>query len=179
MHAGAPLPGLLLWLLPAVFVLHDAEEALFLPGWLRRNRALLERRFQRIPRRLRRHFDGITTQKFAFMAAEELALLIAVTACAALTGDVRPWLALFLAFGLHLLVHLAQWAAAGRYLPAAATALAGLVYVGAGLAWIIASRVFTLREFVWCGLAGCAAAVANLCLLHRLAGAAAGRRRGA
>ena len=37
------------------------------------------------------------------MAAEELVLLVAVTACAALAGCYYPWLALFLAFGMHLL----------------------------------------------------------------------------
>ena len=38
MAGGALLPGWLLWSLPAMFLLHDAEEVLFLPPWLRRNR---------------------------------------------------------------------------------------------------------------------------------------------
>lgn len=45
MAGGALLPGWLLWSLPAMFLLHDAEEVLFLPPWLRRNRELLARRF--------------------------------------------------------------------------------------------------------------------------------------
>ena len=45
MAGGALLPGLLLWSLPAMFLLHDAEEVLFLPPWLRRNREWLARRF--------------------------------------------------------------------------------------------------------------------------------------
>ena len=43
MAGGALLPGWLLWSLPAMFLLHDAEEVLFLPPWLRRNRELLAR----------------------------------------------------------------------------------------------------------------------------------------
>lgn len=169
MAADASLPGLLLWLLPAMFALHDAEEALFLPPWLRRNREFLARRFPRLSRRLLPHMEGITPVKFAAMAAEELALLLAVTLYATLAGGYYPWLALFLAFGVHLAVHAAQWIAVGRYLPLAATSCIGLLCAGWGLHILINSRLFTLREFVFCGAAGCAAAVVNLLFLHRLA----------
>uniref|UniRef100_UPI00402698DE HXXEE domain-containing protein n=1 Tax=Alistipes onderdonkii TaxID=328813 RepID=UPI00402698DE len=53
MADGALLPGWLLWSLPAMFLLHDAEEVLFLPPWLRRNRELLARRFPQLARRMR------------------------------------------------------------------------------------------------------------------------------
>ena len=86
MADGALLPGWLLWSLPAMFLLHDAEEVLFLPPWLRRNREWLARRFPQLARRMLLHFDGISPLRFAAMAAEELVLLVAVTACAALAG---------------------------------------------------------------------------------------------
>ena len=82
MADGALLPGWLLWSLPAMFLLHDAEEVLFLPPWLRRNREWLARRFPQLARRMLLHFDGISPLRFAAMAAEELVLLVAVTACA-------------------------------------------------------------------------------------------------
>lgn len=169
MQDGASLPGLLLWSLPAMFALHDAEEVLFLPSWLSRNRELLVRRFPRLSRRLLPHLAGITPMAFAAMAAEQLALLLAVTVYAVVTGDCFPWLALLLAFAVHLLVHIAQWVAVGRYLPVAATSLLCLVCCGRVLHTIANSRLFTLREFVFCGVAGCAVAAANLWLLHRLA----------
>lgn len=52
MADGVLLPGLLLWSLPAMFLLHDAEEVLFLPPWLRRNREWLARRFPQLARRM-------------------------------------------------------------------------------------------------------------------------------
>lgn len=164
------LPGLLLWLLPAAFMLHDAEEAVFLPGWLRRNRDALARRFPRISRRLLPRLEHLTALRFAAMAAEELILLTAVTAYAVSTGNCYPWLALFLAFGIHLLLHLVQWIAVGRYVPVVATSLIGLVYCGWGIHVLKNSRLFTLREAVLCAVAGCVAAGVNLLLLHRLAG---------
>lgn len=170
------LPGLLLWLLPAVFLLHDAEETLFLPGWLKRNREELSRRFPRLSGRLLSHVSAISPVRFALMAAEELVVLLAVASYAFFSHGYYPWLALFLAFGVHLGVHIVQWIAVGRYIPVAATSLAALAYCGWGLHVLINSRLFTLREFLLCGVAGCVAAAVNLLLLHAVA-AAAGRMR--
>lgn len=169
MAADALLPSLLLWLLPVAFVLHDAEEVLCLPAWLHRHRDFLLRRFPNLSRRLLPHFDAISPVKFAAMAAEELVLLLAVTLYAEFTCNYYPWLALFLAFGMHLLGHLGQWIVVGRYLPLVATSFAGLIYCGWGLYILINSRSFTLREFVFCGVAGCTVAAVNLWFLHRLA----------
>lgn len=170
------LPDLLLWLLPAAFVLHDAEETVFLPGWLRRNRDDLSRRFPRLSGRLLSHVAAISPARFAAMAAEELALLLAVTLYSVISHDYYPWLALFLAFGVHLVVHIVQWIAVGRYIPVAATSLAALAYCGWGLHVLVNSGFFTLREFLICGVAGCAVAAVNLWLLHALA-RAAGRKK--
>ena len=74
------------------------------------------------------------------------------------------------------MVHIVQWIAVGRYVPVGATSLAGLVWCGWGLHVLINSRLFTLREFLLCGVAGCVAAAVNLSLLHGIA-AAAGRKR--
>ena len=91
MADGALLPGWLLWSLPAMFLLHDAEEVLFLPPWLRRNREWLARRFPQLARRMLLHFDGISPLRFAAMAAEELVLLVAVTAWPLPAVIIRGW----------------------------------------------------------------------------------------
>lgn len=171
------LPALLVWLLPAAFVVHDAEEVLFLPGWLRRNRDYLERRFPALSLRLLPRLSTISPRRFAAMAAEELALLLAVTLYAQFTHDYFPWLALFLAFGVHLTAHVAQWIAVGRYVPVVATAPVCLLYCGWGLVGMINSRRFTLGEFLLCGAVGCAVAAVNLLLLHRLAATCAKNKK--
>lgn len=168
MAAENALPALLLWLLPVAFVVHDAEEVLFLPGWLRRNRDFLTERFPALSR-LVPHLEAVSPRRFAAMAAEELALLLVVTLYAQFTHDFFPWLALFLAFGVHLTVHVAQWIAVGRYVPVVATAPLCLLYCGWGLAVVIDSLLFTPGEFLLCGVAGCAVAAVNLLVMHRLA----------
>lgn len=169
MPAPAALPAALLWLLPAVFALHEAEETLFLPPWLRRNRDYLARRFPRLARRMLPVIDSMTSVKFAAMAAEELLLLLAVTLYAALSGDCRPWLAFFLAFGAHLLLHVGQWIAVGRFVPVVATSLTGLLYCGWGLHAMRSLHCFTPGEWLFCASAGGVAAAVNLYLLHALA----------
>lgn len=176
MPASAPLSAALLWLLPAMFALHETEEALFLPPWLRRNRDALARRFPRLANLLPAS-GTLTRSRFAAMAAEEGVLLLAGTLYAWLTGNCRPWLALFIAFGTHLLLHLGQWIAAARYVPLVVTSCAGLLYCGWGVRTLASSGFFTFREWMLCGAAGCAAAAVNLFLLHRLTARFAGSGR--
>lgn len=169
MQAPAALSAALLWLLPAVFAMHEAEETLFLSPWLHRNRDYFARRFPRLARRMLPVIDSMTSVKFVAMAAEELLLLLSATLYAALSGDYRPWLALFLAFGAHLLLHVGQWIAVGRFVPVVAISLTGLLYCGWGLYAMSSLRCFTLREWLFCASAGCVAAAANLFCLHALA----------
>lgn len=162
-----PVPHLLLWLLPLMFVLYDAEEAWLLPAWLRRNRSRLAQRFPRLAQRLLPHLAAITPAQFRFMAAEELTLLLAATCLASFGGSCYPWLALFLAFGLHLVVHLVQAAAARMYVPAAATSVLCLAGWGWGMGRLADAGVLTWALFAVCGSAGSFFAAANLWLLHR------------
>lgn len=91
-------------------------------------------------------------------------------------GHYAPWLALYSAFTLHLAVHLAQGIAVGGYLPSVATALLCLPLCVRGYAPVVDARLFTACELLVCAVAGCAVAVLNLGILHRLAAA---RRRNA
>lgn len=159
----------LLWLFPAVFVLHEAEEILFLPSWLQRHREWFLNRFPRGSSRLLPFFDGISRTTFAGIAAEEFVLVLGVTAWASWTDVCYPWLALFLAFGVHLVVHLLQILMIRRYVPVVATSLLGLLYCGWGLRILIDSGLFTLREYLLCGVAGCIVAGVNLWAMHALA----------
>lgn len=159
----------LLWLFPAVFVLHEAEEVLFLPSWLQRHREWLLHCFPRGFSRLLPFFDGISRTTFAGIAAEEFVLVLGVTALAAWADVCYPWLALFLAFGVHLVVHLLQGLLIRRYVPVVATSLIGLLYCGWGLRTLLQLGMFSLREYVLCAVAGCLIAGANLLAMHALA----------
>ena len=171
------LPDLLLWLFPVAFVLHEAEEIAFLPGWLQRHRERLSNRFPHLSARLLPCVGGTTRRTFAGIAAEEFLLVVGATLWSSTTPFLYPWLALFLAFGVHLVVHLLQIVMIRRYVPVVATSLLGLACCGWGLWLLIGSGLFSLREYLLCGVAGCIVAAVNLLVMHALA--ARFRRRSA
>ena len=163
------LPDVLLWLFPVVFVLHEAEETAFLPSWLHRRGERLSQRFPHLSSRLLPYIAGVSRRTFACIAAEELLLVAVATPWASATSFLYPWLALFLAFGVHLVGHLLQILMIRRYVPVVATSLLGLACCGWGLRILIGSGLFSLREYLLCGVAGCIVAAVNLWTMHALA----------
>lgn len=170
------VPPAILWLLPSLFVVYDAEEAVWLVPWLRRHRSRLERRFPVLSRRLYARFGRLSRGAFAAMALEELLLLAGVTLHAQLTGYPFAWLALLLAFGVHLVLHLVQAAFVRGYVPSLASSLVALPVVGWMLAAVARSDAFTPGQWAGCAAIGCAAAALNLLLIHTLAARWGGRR---
>ena len=163
----------ILWLLPALFILHDLEEMLSFKPWLRRNGQQIRERFPAPVGRMVDHLENISVKQFAAMATEELVILTAVTVYASLSANYYPWLALLLAFGLHLLAHLAQWLVMRRYVPSAITSLLCLpvfIYI----VWTLAAdQLFTLQEFILCAIAGTLVVAVNLFTIHQIASYAA------
>lgn len=162
------IPHAILWLLPALFVVHDGEEVVWLVPWLERHEQPLKRRFPVLSRRLYARPGGLSRGVFAAMAGEELLLLLAVTLHACWTGNPVLWLALLLAFGLHLVLHLVQAVAVRGYVPSLVTSLACLPVVGWMLAVVIHAGRFSLAEIACCAAGGCAVAALNLYALHAL-----------
>ena len=152
---------------PLLFVIHEAEEVLVQHGWMKAHRADLERRFP-WSRDILAHLSRLGRRAFAIAALEEL-LVLSLATCYVLVGgtcSMQVWSALFMAFSLHLLVHVAQAVAVGGYVPGLATSLLLLPFAAYGL-WSIWLAMGCLEFMAW-GLAGVAFIVANLRLAHWL-----------
>lgn len=152
---------------PLLFVIHEAEEVLVQHGWMKAHRADLERRFP-WSRNILAHLSRLGRRAFAIAALEEL-LVLSLATCYVLVGgtcSMQVWSALFMAFSLHLLVHVAQAVAVGGYVPGLATSLLLLPFAAYGL-WSIWLAMGCLEFMAW-GLAGVAFMVANLRLAHWL-----------
>ena len=104
--------------LPLAFVLHDAEEIAVQGRWIRTHGAELSRRFPKFEPMIAR-LGALGTRGFAIAAAEELAVLLAVTAYVLVGGTwaAEAWGAVFLAFSLHPIVHAVQAAMLRVYVP--------------------------------------------------------------
>jgi hypothetical protein len=103
--------GILQWLFPVVVTLHNAEEALWLPGWSKR--AVL-------------WHNPVTPGVFRFAVAILTALAFAVTWLSAESGKQTVWT--YLAFGYMaavlanvLIPHIALTVALRSYMPGVAT----------------------------------------------------------
>ena len=107
----SPLSVLILVLpLPLAFLLHDAEEVAVQHRWMENHSGALRERFPRL-RPLLDRLQRLNTKAFALAALEEFIVLLCATACvlADVPFALELWAALFLAFSLHLLLHLGQF----------------------------------------------------------------------
>lgn len=155
----------IIWLLPAVFMIHDFEEIVMMRAWVQRNRAQLSRR---LPRFLP-HFESLSTASFALAVAEEFLLLVLITVLAVELGWVLLWMCTLLAFGVHLVVHVGQWLAFRRYVPTVITSALALLYCIPAFFAVQARYRFGAGELLLTTLLVLVALVINLLLVHRAA----------
>lgn len=157
-----------LWLLPLLFVFHDFEEIIGMKVWVARNGYAVSKRFPPF----KFIFNNLTsTAGFALAVAEEFVLLLII--CGLTFTGIRVfdllWLGTFIAFTLHLVVHIGQAVVIRKYIPALATSILVLPVS----IWLIADCIkttdFSPIEIIVYSLAATVAVAANLFLAHWLA----------
>ena len=153
--------------LPIVFILHDTEEAIVQHRWMLAHREALALRFPNL-RPVIEHLSNIGTKAFVVAAMEELIALIIATSHVLIGGpySTQIWSALFLAFSLHLFVHLVQAILFRGYVPGIVTSLIFMPYAIYGL-WSIWLTT-TIVEFFLMALCGISFMIANLKFAHWL-----------
>jgi hypothetical protein len=160
----------LIWLLPIIFMIHDFEEIIFMKSWFNKNGNYLAERFPKIGKKLVSLYNHLTTAGFALAVAEEFVLLSLITVGSIVCNNYVLWLAVFMGFFLHLLIHLVQWIMVKRYIPAIYTSLFALIYCGYTFYFIIINNIFQLSEIILWSVIGCVFMGMNLVLAHKLAG---------
>lgn len=160
--------SIIVWLLPVVFMVHDFEEIIFLRPWITKNRELLTQKFPSISKRFFAYFNGVTTTSFTVAVAEEFVVLSLATFISAAFSCYLLWLAMFMGFTVHLLVHVVQWIAIKRYIPAIYTTFLALVYAAYSLYTIAVNGIFSAIDIIICTIAGCGVVALNLVLAHKL-----------
>ena len=157
-----------IWLLPLLFVFHDFEEIIGMKAWVARNGADISKRFPPFTF----IFNNLTsTAGFALAVAEEFVLLLII--CSLTFTGIRIfnllWLGTFIAFTLHLVVHIGQAVVIRKYIPAHATSILVLPVS----VWIIIdcfkTADFSPIEIIVYSLGATVAVAANLFLAHWLA----------
>ncbi|PJE97614.1 HXXEE domain-containing protein [Streptomyces carminius] len=108
--------------LPAAWAVHDAEELLAVPHWVRTRVPGLRECFPQVPDAVWRRLESVDGREFALAVAGMGVLVAAAAADGRRTGGrSRFYQAALDGFGLHGLAHLAQAAAVRGYTPGSAT----------------------------------------------------------
>lgn len=102
---------------------HDFEEIIMQQRWMERNADELSRRFPVLRKQIMQ-LRELSTTGFAIAVAEEFIIISGVSVYAVLSRHYFLWMALFLAFGIHLLVHVGQFVLLRKYIPAIVTFIA-------------------------------------------------------
>jgi hypothetical protein len=160
---------LLVVALPVIFMLHDLEEIIFFRSWLDRNSAIVTAKFPRFEKLISKA-NAITTPAFAIAVAEEFILLSVISFAAAYTNRYYIWIAAFMAFSLHLFIHIGQCLVLRRYTPGVATSFLLLpvcVYI---FNCMVAGGICSGATIMVLSAAGIVVMVANLLLMHSIIG---------
>ena len=110
----------------------------------------------------------LSTTGFAIAVAEEFIIISGVSVYAVLSQHYFLWMALFLAFGIHLLVHVGQFVLLRKYIPAIVTSLLCLPYAVYVCYFFYSTGLFTAMDFLLGGILGVLIMVLNLKLAHAL-----------
>lgn len=120
---------LLIAILPIVFMIHDFEEIIMFKPWLTKNREELKRRFPKMERFMAKNslFD-LSTSAFAVAVMHEFLLISAATFVSLYFDDYSVWFAAFMAYFVHLFMHIGQWVLFRKYVPVIITSILTMPY---------------------------------------------------
>lgn len=152
---------------PLAFIIHDAEETLVQHRWMLKHTEDIVTKFPRT-RPMAEYLLSLDTKAFAIAAIEELLILLAATCYVLIDGiyAMQIWSALFLAFSVHLIVHIIQAICIKGYVPGLVSTILLLPYsfLGVESIWYVMNGM----ELALWGTAGIVFMIVNLRVAHWL-----------
>ena len=115
-----------IWIFPVLFILHDMEEIIWLPGFMEKNREDIIKRYPIAKKLLSVYKEGMNSEAFALAVYEELILLVAVCALAEFSDAewaMGIWYGGLVGFTVHLVIHILQSLVIRRYIPSLITSI--------------------------------------------------------
>ncbi len=119
----------LIALFPVAFMIHEFEEIIMLKPWLTKNRELLQERFPEIAKFLEKYgLFELSTSAFAAAVCYEFILVSLITFASLYFQSFNWWFAVFMAYFVHLFLHLIQWVIYKKYIPVVLTTILTMPY---------------------------------------------------
>lgn len=154
--------------MPLCLILHKAEAAATLRGWMLRNGSGLTKRFPRFEK-LIRHFGRLGTIAFSIAAIEELLVALLIIAFfIILEYDYAVWVfvCLYTALWVRFIVHIILAVVIRKYIPGLITSIITVAYMTYTIMPL--HPFFQWHEIVLFALAGTIFMVANMIVAHRI-----------
>lgn len=159
----------IIWLFPIIFMFHEFEEIIFFKSWIEKNKDYLSERYPKLAKRLLSRIEGLSVPAFTVAVAEEFLLLSIVTVLAVIFNWYLLWLAVFMGYFIHLLVHVVQCFVLRKYVPGIYTTMLSLIYCIYSLRFIIDNNLFSTKQIIIWTILGCIIVFTNLAFAHKLA----------
>ena len=158
------------WILPVLFIFHDFEEIIFMERWVKRldREKLYERLPVNLVKKILRHFDNISTTKFAMSVYILYIMLIVCTFISYLWNLKLFWTSIFIFFTIHLFIHCLQSIFWGGYIPAVFTSIICIPICLWILKFVFTKFHFSLFSISFMTLIVAIVALFVLCGLHKI-----------
>ncbi|EGT4248554.1 membrane protein [Clostridioides difficile] len=111
-----------IWLFPLLFIFHDMEEIIGFGIWLKKNKSMLDKKYPFISK----IYENYSTEGMAFAVFEEFILCIIFCILTVITDNQYVyllWLGSFIAYTLHLVIHIGQSIIIRKYIPSLITSI--------------------------------------------------------
>lgn len=152
----------IIWMLPILFIVHDMEEIMGLGLWLKKNRALLDRKYAKISNA----YSPYSTEGMTAAVMEELVLCLVICIAARFTEFYGLWLGAFIAYTFHLIVHIGQCIVIKKYVPAVITSIICLPLSIWFIAVSISTLSYSVSKVTFYGIIGLMVIAGNLKIAH-------------
>lgn len=156
----------IIWLFPIIFMLHDFEEIIFIEWWTQENKLTL---FERYPK-VAKVYPELSTAAFALAVCEEFIVIIMITVVSVIFKWYYLWFGVLVFFFVHLVVHLIQWLAYKKYIPAIVTTIPGMVYSIYAIYFIYNNSNMNLLHIIVWSILGTIIGCINIIFALKLAG---------
>ncbi|TQX72012.1 HXXEE domain-containing protein [Clostridioides difficile] len=111
-----------IWLFPLLFIFHDMEEIIGFGIWLKKKKSMLDKKYPFISK----VYKNYSTEGMAFAVFEEFILCIIFCILTVITENQYVyllWLGSFIAYTLHLVIHIGQSIIIRKYIPSLITSI--------------------------------------------------------
>jgi hypothetical protein len=130
---------------------------------------MLADRFPKLSKYTLNKIGDISASAFALAVFEEYMIVILITISAVYFDFYGLWTGMFIAFSIHLVIHIMQWLIIRKYVPFIVSSVLCLPYCIYTFETLMTMKATDCQTLVFWTATGIVATVLNLLLAHRIA----------